>query len=165
MSLTHIDEKGKASMVDISAKADTVRYAQAVAHLRMRPETLNLIMDGNLPKGEALSVARLAGIMAAKRTADLIPLCHPLRIAKAGIDFSAVSDEVLEIVAEVKTVDATGVEMEALMAASCAALTVIDMCKAVDKSMSIEKVHVLKKSGGKSGDYVWQEEDTSCREE
>jgi cyclic pyranopterin monophosphate synthase len=158
MSLTHIDEKGRASMVDISGKADSVRFAQAVAHVRMGPETLRMIMEGNLPKGEVLPVARLAGIMGAKRTSDLIPLCHPLRISRAAVDFVIVSDEVLEIVAEVTALDSTGVEMEALTAAACAALTVIDMCKAVDKGLSIEKVHVLKKSGGRSGDYVWQEE-------
>ena len=165
MSLTHIDEKGKASMVDISGKADSLRHAQAVAYVRMRPETLNLIIEGNLPKGEVLSVSRLAGIMAAKRTADLIPLCHPLRISRASVDFAAISDSLLAITAQITTVEATGVEMEALTAASCAALTVIDMCKAVDKGMSIEKVHVLKKSGGQSGDYVWREEETLCRDE
>ncbi|HSL93564.1 MAG TPA: cyclic pyranopterin monophosphate synthase MoaC [Bacillota bacterium] len=165
MSLTHIDEKGRASMVDISGKDDSVRVAQAVAHVRMRPETLSLIMKGDLPKGEVLPVARLAGIMAAKRTSDLIPLCHPIRISRVAVDFAAVSEEVLEIVTEVAAVDSTGVEMEALTAAACAALTVIDMCKAVDKGLSIEKVHVLKKSGGRSGDYVWQEGKAQCKEE
>jgi cyclic pyranopterin phosphate synthase len=157
MSLTHVDEKGKASMVDVSGKADSVRLAQAVAHVHMRPETLSLIMEGGLPKGEVLPVARLAGIMAAKRTSDLIPLCHPLRLSHAGVDFSAISESVLRIVAEVTAVDSTGVEMEALTAATGAALTIIDMCKAVDKGLSIEGVRVLKKSGGRSGDYVWQE--------
>ena len=165
MSLTHIDEKGKARMVDVSDKPQSLRKARARATVRMGEDTMKMLMAGELPKGEALAVARVAGIMGAKRAADLIPLCHPLRIQKASVEFSSIGAGVLEITSEVVALDTTGVEMEALTAVICAALTVVDMCKAVDKTLSIERAHILSKSGGQSGDFIWREEDVSCKEE
>lgn len=158
MKLTHIDEKGRAHMVDVSDKKDTLRRAVAMAEVEMQETTLKLLMAGNLPKGEALPVARLAGIMGAKKTADLIPLCHPLRLKQVSIDFATPAPGLLSIKSEVVAMDSTGVEMEALTAVTTAALTVIDMCKAVDKRMSIKNVHLLSKSGGRSGDFTWEVE-------
>ena len=154
MTLTHFDAEGHAHMVDVSAKPATDRVAVAEACVVMQPETLALITEGRAKKGDVLGVARLAGIMAAKRTADLIPLCHPLAITKVTVDL--VADAGLpgvRITALVKTNGATGVEMEALTAASVAALTVYDMLKAAERSMSIEGVRVVLKDGGKSGRY------------
>ena len=154
MSLTHFDEQGRAVMVDVSDKPVTARMARADAFVRMLPETLEHILAGTARKGDVLGVARLAGIMAAKRTADLIPLCHPLPITKVTVDLTP--DPTLpgvRIVAEVRTTGQTGVEMEALTAASVAALTVYDMLKAVDRGMEIGGVRVLHKEGGKSGTY------------
>jgi cyclic pyranopterin phosphate synthase len=151
--LTHFDEHGASRMVDTSAKPETERQARASGRIRMAPETLRLIRAGGLTKGNVLEVARLAGIMAAKRTGELIPLCHPLPIQAAQIDFAFDGDEVLEIEATVKIFARTGVEMEALTAVSVAALTVYDMCKAVDRGMTIERVRLEAKSGGKSGPY------------
>ncbi len=154
MVLTHFDAQGHAHMVDVSDKDRTDRIAVAVAQVRMRPETLALVTEGRAKKGDVLSVARLAGIMAAKRTADLIPLCHPLPITKVALDLSAdPSLPGVQIRATVKTTGQTGVEMEALTAASVAALTVYDMLKAVEKSMVIEGICVVLKDGGKSGRY------------
>ncbi|MDX2097736.1 MAG: cyclic pyranopterin monophosphate synthase MoaC [Leptolyngbyaceae cyanobacterium bins.59] len=153
-SLTHLDAAGQAQMVDVSGKAVTVRRAVAMARVRMQPETLATIAAGNAPKGDVLGTARLAGIMAAKRTADLIPLCHPLPIQKVEVTIEP--DPTLpgyEIRAEVKTKSETGVEMEALTAVSVAALTLYDMAKALEKSMQIEQICLLSKTGGKSGDY------------
>jgi cyclic pyranopterin phosphate synthase len=150
--LTHLTSRGEARMVDVSAKADTSREAVARAVVRMTPATLRLVQAGNAPKGDVLGVARTAGILAAKRTHELIPLCHPLRIT--GIDVAFRQDArrgALEIETRVRTVDKTGVEMEALTAASVAALAVYDMVKAVEKGVSIERVELLRKSGGKSG--------------
>jgi cyclic pyranopterin phosphate synthase len=154
-TLTHFDAAGRAAMVDVSDKAETRREATAAARIVMRPETLALIMSGTAKKGDVLGVARLAGIMAAKRTADLIPLCHPLPISAVTLDL--VPDETgsaVDITATVRTTGRTGVEMEALTAASIAALTVYDMCKAVDRGMVIEGLRVLAKSGGASGDWA-----------
>jgi len=154
MSLTHFDKSGQAHMVDVSDKADTDRIAVAVCHIRMLPETLALIEAGDAKKGDVLGVARLAGIMGAKKTADLIPLCHPLPITKVTVDLTP--DATLpgvRIEATVKTTGKTGVEMEALTAANVAALTVYDMCKAVDRGMEIGGLHVALKDGGKSGRY------------
>lgn len=154
MSLTHFDEQGRAVMVDVSDKPVTARMARADAFVRMLPETLEHILAGTARKGDVLGVARLAGIMAAKRTADLIPLCHPLPITKVTVDLTP--DPTLpgvRIVAEVRTTGQTGVEMEALTAALVAALTVYDMLKAVDRGMEIGGVRVLHKEGGKSGTY------------
>lgn len=154
MSLTHFDGKGDAHMVDVSEKAVTKRIATARTWIKMMPETLDLIEKGDAKKGDVAGVARLAGIMAAKKTPDLIPLCHPLPIAKAAIEIVSDPDlPGLRIEATVKTTGQTGVEMEALTAASVAALTVYDMVKAVDKGMEIGGLHVALKDGGKSGRY------------
>ena len=154
MALTHFDGEGNAHMVDVSAKAVTDRVAVAEARVVMAAETLALVTEGRAKKGDVLGVARLAGIMAAKRTADLIPLCHPLPITKVAVELTP--DSALpgvRIEATVKTTGQTGVEMEALTAASVAALTVYDMLKAAEKSMQIEGLRVILKDGGKSGRY------------
>ncbi|MBI2460718.1 MAG: cyclic pyranopterin monophosphate synthase MoaC [Candidatus Rokubacteria bacterium] len=153
--LTHLDAEGKARMVDVTAKAETAREARARATLRMRPETLAAIRAGEVAKGDALGVARLAGIMAAKRTAELIPLCHPLRIT--GIEVTFELDEAasaVRIESRVRTVDKTGVEMEALAAAAVAGLTVYDMVKAIDRGMVLTDVGLVEKAGGRSGHWV-----------
>ncbi len=152
--LTHFDDQGRAVMVDVSEKAVTARVATACAHVVMRPETLAHVVAGTAKKGDVLGVARLAGIMAAKKCSDLIPLCHPLPITKVSVDLVPDADlPGVRITAEVKTTGQTGVEMEALTAASVAALTVYDMLKAVEKSMEIGGIAVLHKAGGKSGTY------------
>jgi len=152
--LTHFDAEGRAVMVDVGGKAVTDRSATARARVVMLPETLAMIRAGTAKKGDVLGVARLAGIMAAKRTADLIPLCHPLPITSVTIELEPSGDDTVEIAATVKTTGQTGVEMEALTAASVAALTVYDMCKAVDRGMRVEGLRVVAKSGGKSGDFT-----------
>ncbi len=152
--LTHFDEQGASRMVDVSAKPETDRMARASALVRMQPATLALIRDRGLAKGDVLEVARLAGIMAAKRTGDLIPLCHPLPITSAQLDFSFPADDLLRIEALVRIYARTGVEMEALTAASIAALTVYDMCKAVDRAMTVEQIRLEEKSGGRSGTFI-----------
>ena len=151
--LTHFDESGASRMVDTSAKVESERLARASAQIRMLPATLQLIQSRSLSKGDVLEVARLAGIMAAKKTSELIPLCHPLALTSVKIDFGFPSDELLRIEATVKVIARTGVEMEALTAASVAALTVYDMCKAVDKGMQIEQIRLEEKLGGKSGPF------------
>ena len=151
--LTHTDEVGAARMVDVSAKAETVREAVAKGRVVMQAETLALIGQNKAAKGDVLAAARLAGIMAAKRTAELIPLCHPLPVSAGAVDL-ALGDAAVEITATVRTTGRTGVEMEALTAVSVAALTIYDMVKAVDRGMRIEAVRVVRKSGGKSGDFV-----------
>jgi len=152
--LTHFDAEGRAVMVDVSGKAETERTATARVSVAMMPETLRVILAGEAKKGDVLGVARLAGIMAAKRTADLIPLCHPLPIAAVTLDLGpSPSGAGIDIAASVRTTGRTGVEMEALTAASIAALTVYDMCKAIDRGMRIEGLRVVHKAGGKSGDY------------
>jgi cyclic pyranopterin phosphate synthase len=152
--LSHLDERGAARMVDVSAKADTERIATAEGFVAMRPGTLALIQEGGIPKGDVLAVARVAGIMAAKRTSELIPMCHPLPIMGITLDLAPAGADRLRVIATVKTTGKTGVEMEALTAVSVAALTVYDMCKAVDRGMRIEGVRLLEKRGGKSGDWV-----------
>jgi cyclic pyranopterin phosphate synthase len=152
--LTHFDAEGRAVMVDVGGKPITDRSATARARVVMQPATLAMIRGGTAKKGDVLGVARLAGIMAAKRTADLIPLCHPLPITNVTIDLEPAGEDTVEIAATVKTTGQTGVEMEALTAASVAALTVYDMCKAVDRGMRIEGLRVVAKSGGKSGDFT-----------
>lgn len=157
MTLTHFDAQGRAHMVDVSDKAVTSRVAVATGCVVMTPETLALVTSGTAKKGDVMGVARLAGIMAAKKTADLIPLCHPLPITKVAVELEP--DEALpgvRITATVKTTGQTGVEMEALTAVSVAALTVYDMLKAAEKSMRIEGLHVVLKDGGKSGRYEAQ---------
>ena len=151
--LSHIDAQGRARMVDIGDKPVTEREAVARGVVRMRPATLRLIRSGKIAKGEVLAVARVAGIMAAKRTAEWIPLCHPLPISVAGIDFTTRGAGTLEIEAHVKVTGRTGVEMEALAAVSAAALTVYDMCKAVDRGMVIADIRLMEKRGGRSGAY------------
>ncbi|MFN4355554.1 cyclic pyranopterin monophosphate synthase MoaC [Parvibaculum sp.] len=152
--LTHLDEKGAARMVDVSEKPVTARSATANGRIFMKPSTLKLILDDNLKKGNALEVARLAGIMAAKRTADLIPLCHPLAISKVEVDLRAdKKTNSVEVEATVKLSGQTGVEMEALTAVSVACLTLYDMAKAVDRGMVIGDIRLTEKSGGKSGHY------------
>lgn len=154
MALTHFDAKGDAHMVDVSDKAVTSRIATAENHIKMQRETFDIITQGRAIKGDVLGVARLAGIMAAKRTADLIPLCHPLPITKVAVALHPDPDlPGIRITATVKTTGQTGVEMEALTAASVAALTVYDMSKAVDKTMEISGLHVTLKDGGKSGRF------------
>lgn len=152
--LTHLDASGAARMVDVSAKADTAREAVAEARVVMEPETLALIQSGGMPKGDVLAVARVAGIMATKRTSDLIPMCHPLPVTGVVLDLAADGADALRITARVKTTGKTGVEMEALTAVTIAALTVYDMCKAVDRGMRIEGVRLLEKVGGKSGRWL-----------
>jgi len=152
--LTHLDAEGRASMVDVSAKKVTARMATARGRIVMEPATLKLITGGGLAKGDALEVARLAGIMAAKKTSDLIPLCHPLMISKVSVDFRPdVKTSSIEVEATVKLSGQTGVEMEALTAVSIACLTLYDMAKAVDRSMRIADIRLTHKAGGKSGTY------------
>jgi cyclic pyranopterin phosphate synthase len=153
MSLTHFDAQGRAAMVDVSAKEETARVATARGRIVMAPATLALIEAGQVGKGDVLGVARLAGIMAAKRTADLIPLCHPLALSKVTVDLTPAAPDAVDIEATVKLVGRTGVEMEALTAVTIAALTVYDMCKAADRGMRIEDIRLVLKEGGKSGRY------------
>ncbi|MBD2358270.1 cyclic pyranopterin monophosphate synthase MoaC [Tolypothrix sp. FACHB-123] len=153
-NLSHLDSQGQAQMVDVSQKTPTLRQAVAAAQVRMLPTTLAAIQAGNTPKGDVLGTARIAGIMAAKQTANLIPMCHPLPLQKVEVQIMA--DEQLpgyQIQATVKTKAETGVEMEALTAVSVAALTLYDMAKALEKSMQIESIRLISKTGGKSGDY------------
>jgi len=152
--LSHLNERGEAHMVDVSEKAATSRTAIAEGFVRMRAETLALLMEGGAPKGDVLAVARVAGIMAAKRTSELIPLCHPLPITKVTVDFEPLPEaDSLRVEALVKVTGQTGVEMEALTAVSVACLTVYDMLKAVDKAMCFDGIRLLEKSGGRSGDF------------
>lgn len=153
-TLTHFDSAGNARMVDVSAKDESERVAVAKGLVRMAPETLALVLSGQAKKGDVLGVAQLAGIMGAKRTPDLIPLCHPLALTKVEVSLNCLAEiSAIEITATCKLKGRTGVEMEALTAVSVAALTVYDMCKAVDKAMTITDVRLIHKSGGKSGDY------------
>lgn len=151
--LTHFDERGASRMVDTSGKPETLREARASGQIRLAPATGRLIRDRSLAKGDVLEVARLAGIMAAKRTGELIPLCHPLPLTSVTIDFQFGEESLLQIGATVRVFGRTGVEMEALTAVSVAALTVYDMCKAVDRTMTIEQIRLEEKSGGRSGHF------------
>jgi cyclic pyranopterin phosphate synthase len=154
-TLSHLDESGRPRMVDVSGKAETAREATAAGRVLMSPETLRLALSGGGKKGDVLTTARLAGIMAAKRTHELIPLCHPLSVTGIDVDLSAdVARSAVEISATVRTTARTGVEMEALTAVSVAALTVYDMLKAAQKDMRITDVRLVRKTGGKSGDYA-----------
>ena len=157
MELTHFNEEGRAKMVDVSEKSTTVRQATAMARVRMQKSTLELIRQGGMKKGDVLAVAQVAGIMAAKQTAQMIPMCHPLALSGVDISFRF-EEEALVLRATVRCTGQTGVEMEALHAASVAALTVYDMCKAVQKDMEITDLRLLQKSGGKSGDYCKEED-------
>ena len=151
--LTHLDAHGHANMVDVTDKALTQREAVAEARVRMRPQTLQMIVQGGHPKGDVFAVARIAGIQAAKKTSDLIPLCHPLLLSSVKVLLQAEGEDCVQITASCKLAGQTGVEMEALTAASVAALPIYDMCKAVDRGMVIEQVRLLEKLGGKSGHY------------
>lgn len=158
--LTHLDESGRARMVDVGAKDETLREAVARGEVRMHPETLRRLAAGDAPKGDALAAARIAGIMAAKRTPDLIPLCHPLLLTHVAVDARLdAATSTVQIEATVRTFGKTGVEMEALTAVSVAALTIYDMCKAIDRTMQIGAIRLVRKSGGRSGEFV-SEEDT-----
>lgn len=153
--LSHVDSKGNARMVDVSSKAQTVREATASGRVRMDSQTISMITNGEIPKGDVLPTARIAGIMAAKKTDSIIPMCHNIPIDSIKVDLNAnINDGFIDIKAVVKCIWKTGVEMEALTAVSAAALTVYDMCKAVDKNMIIEDIKLIKKTGGKSGDYI-----------
>jgi cyclic pyranopterin monophosphate synthase len=157
--LTHFDKQGQAHMVDVAAKAATHRVAVARGRIEMLPATLAIIRDGNVKKGDVLGIARIAGIQAAKKTSDLIPLCHPLALTRVALDFDleeaqGAGPAAVVCTATVETVGPTGVEMEALTAVNVALLTVYDMCKAVDRGMTINEVRLLEKHGGKSGSYV-----------
>lgn len=159
--LTHFDENGKAFMVDVSDKKENVRIAAAKGIIIVNQEVYEKILAGTVAKGDVLGAARIAGIIAAKRTSDLIPLCHMLPLTKCAIDFEPqqMDDKFfIEAVCTVKTVAKTGVEMEALTGVNIALLTIYDMCKAIDKRMMIANVHLAYKTGGKSGDFVWQEQ-------
>ena len=157
--LSHVDARGSARMVDVGDKAVTARLAVAGARVRMRPATLRLIVSGKVPKGDVLAVARIAGIAAAKETARLIPLCHPLLLSHVEVEFRPnVAPGVLDVEASVRLEGRTGAEMEALTAVTIAALTVYDMCKAVDRAMEITAVRLLRKSGGKTGTFVRRRE-------
>ncbi|PZP23749.1 cyclic pyranopterin monophosphate synthase MoaC [Pseudomonas kuykendallii] len=152
--LTHLDSQGRANMVDVTEKAVTSREATAEARVRMLPTTLAMIQQGGHPKGDVFAVARIAGIQAAKKTSELIPLCHPLMLTSVKVELSAEGDDSVRIVARCRLAGQTGVEMEALTAASVAALTIYDMCKAVDRGMLVEGIRLLEKLGGKSGHFV-----------
>ncbi len=153
--LTHLDDKGRARMVDVGGKEPTQRTAIAEGFIAMKPETLALVISGDAKKGDVLAVARIAGIMAAKRTSELIPLCHPLSLSKAAVEFAPSEKPTgLHIRAEVSVTGPTGVEMEALTAVTVAALTVYDMLKAADRGMEITDIRLAQKTGGRSGDYV-----------
>ncbi len=155
MALTHIDGRGKARMVDVTAKDVTERAAVAKGRVLMKKETLDLVLANEMKKGDVLGVARVAGIMAAKRTGELIPLCHPLNVTSVEVEFEPVMDAPgIDITATARVASRTGVEMEALTAVTVAALTVYDMCKAADKGMELTDIRLVKKSGGKSGDYA-----------
>lgn len=160
MSLTHFDEQGRAHMVDVGQKQDTQREAVARGRVLMKPETLALIQEGGIKKGDVLAVAQVAGIMAAKRTHELVPMCHPLMLTHVSLNFDPQSPQgseelaIIDIKATVRTTGKTGVEMEALTAVSVAGLTIYDMCKAVDRAMQIDAIRLVRKSGGKSGDIV-----------
>lgn len=152
-NLTHVDETGAARMVDVSGKAPSVRRAVAAGRLRTTAEVVRLLRAESLPKGDALAVARLAGIMGAKRTPDLVPLCHPIALHSVTVDLTVVDDGV-EILATTKTADRTGVEMEAMTAVAAAGLALVDMVKAVDPAASMDGIRVLRKEGGKTGEWV-----------
>lgn len=152
-TLTHLDAQGRAAMVDVGGKPVTDRAATACARVVMQPATLRVILAGEAKKGDVFGIARIAGIMAAKRTAELIPLCHPLPISAVSVELEADGTDGVSVTAMVRTTGRTGVEMEALTAASVAALTIYDMCKAIDRGMRIDGLRVLAKSGGASGDF------------
>lgn len=154
MELTHFDEEGRARMVDVTDKTESMRVATARGKVEMQPETLERIQQGQIAKGDVLAVAQVAGIMAAKQTSNLIPMCHPLAITGATLNFEIFPPGTIEIEGIVKVTGKTGVEMEALTAVSVAALTIYDMCKAIDKTMVIGEIRLMEKTGGKSGHFI-----------
>lgn len=156
--LTHFDEQGASRMVDVSKKEDTDRVAVAHAKIIMKPETFQLIMDKKIQKGDVLEVARVAGIMASKHTCTLIPMCHPLNLTSVKIDFTNNAVNEIDVLSEVRVTGKTGVEMEAITAAAVCAMTIYDMCKATDKGMVISDIHLVKKSGGKSGTFIFDKD-------
>jgi cyclic pyranopterin phosphate synthase len=157
-NFTHLDEKGRAKMVDVTAKESTLREAVAQGKVLMNPNTVTAIEQGEVPKGDVLGVARIAGIMAAKKTSDIVPMCHPLELTGINIDFSSsIEKGEITIKASVKTVGKTGVEMEAMTAVSAAALAIYDMCKSADRGIILSDIKLLTKSGGKSGTFVRKE--------
>jgi cyclic pyranopterin phosphate synthase len=151
--LTHVDEHGRARMVDVGAKPETARTATAVGKVTMQPDTLTRIREGGIAKGDVLAVAQVAAVQAAKRTSDLIPMCHPLRLTGVDVDFDFEDDTTLSVSVTVRALDRTGVEMEAMTAAAVAGLTVYDMAKAIDRSMTVGPVKLVHKAGGKTGEY------------
>ena len=156
MKLTHLDERGRPRMVDVSAKPETERTARAVGEVELSQKAIDLISSNKVPKGEVLNTARLAGIQAAKRTSDWVPLCHPVRLTQVDVELTLAPKEgLIRVVSTVKAIDRTGVEMEALTAVAAACLTVYDMCKAVDKRILIGNIHLLSKKGGRSGEFTW----------
>jgi cyclic pyranopterin phosphate synthase len=158
MEFSHLDDQGKAKMVDVSAKDVTERTAIASGLISIKPDVIRMITDRKIPKGDVLATARIAGIMAAKRTSELIPMCHPLAINHVSVDFIIEKDRI-KIIAAVKVTGKTGVEMESLTAVSVAALTIYDMCKSMDKSMAISQIQLDEKCGGRSGHYVREKND------
>ncbi len=158
--LTHFDKQGASRMVDVGNKEITDRVAVAHAKITMKPETFQLIVDKKIQKGDVLEVARVAGIMAAKQTSSLIPMCHPLNLTSVKIDYTNNSVDAIDIFSEVRVAGKTGVEMEAIIAASVCAITIYDMCKSADKGMVISDIHLVKKSGGKSGTFIFDENAT-----
>ena len=158
INFTHLDEKGRAKMVDVSAKEPTLREAVAQGKVLMNPNTVRDIEQGEVPKGDVLGVARIAGIMAAKKTSDIVPMCHPLELTGINVDFSSnIEKGEITIKANVKTVGKTGVEMEAMTAVSAAALAIYDMCKSADRGIILSDIKLITKSGGKSGTFVRKE--------
>ena len=158
MELTHFNEQGRARMVDVSEKVQTYRVARAAATVRMAKATMDKIKEGSIGKGDVLAVAQVAGIMAAKKNSELIPMCHLLMLTKCKVDFEMLEEtKEIKAVCLVKTTGKTGVEMEALTGVQIALLTIYDMCKAIDKHMVMSEIHLVEKTGGKSGDFVWKE--------
>ena len=158
MELTHFNEQGRACMVDVSEKVQTYRVARAAATVRMAKATMDKIKEGSIGKGDVLAVAQVAGIMAAKKNSELIPMCHLLMLTKCKVDFEMLEEtKEIKAVCLVKTTGKTGVEMEALTGVQIALLTIYDMCKAIDKHMVMSEIHLVEKTGGKSGDFVWKE--------
>ena len=158
MELTHFNEQGRARMVDVSEKVQTYRVARAAATVRMAKATMDKIKEGSIGKGDVLAVAQVAGIMAAKKNSELIPMCHLLMLTKCKVDFEMLEEtKEIKAVCLVKTIGKTGVEMEALTGVQIALLTIYDMCKAIDKHMVMSEIHLVEKTGGKSGDFVWKE--------
>ena len=159
MKLSHLDENGSAIIVDVTDKKETDREARAAGRILLTPEIIDLIIAGDNPKGDVLAAARIAGIMAVKKTSDLIPLCHPLMLTSVKVELEAEGIDCVRIVARCKLAGQTGVEMEALTGVSTALLTIYDMCKAMDRGMVIRDIHIQEKDGGKSGHYIYQKEE------